>query len=187
MIQSILIGLACFFAFLITHVIVFRLIRLKERFRALFYIFLVFVPVYVFLYSVFSADYLVLAPIGPVVDPKLDLETVYKITRGIYFASGLALYLFLFLGYCQFYFIVDRSISVRVMLEIERSQRKMLTPEEIQKAYTFNEILSRRLGHLVEGKYLINKGGYYQNSGKGRFEARLFNFLKELLNLGKGG
>lgn len=97
------------------------------------------------------------------------------------------LYIFLFLGYCQFYFIVDRSISVRVMIELENSPAKKLSYDEIKKVYNFDEILSRRLQHMLDSKYIVENSGYYINTKKGRFEAEVLKFLKEFLNLGKGG
>lgn len=187
MIKSIILGLICFAAFLALHALVFRILRPKERFSTLLLIFLALIPAYILLYALTPAGYLILAPLGPMGAPVIPLETVYKITRVINFMSGLVLYLFLFLGYCQFYFIIDRSISVRVMIEIQGTSKRMMSFDEIERAYPYKEILSRRLDHMVEGGYIINKDGYYALTGKGRLETRLFQFLKGFLKLGKGG
>jgi hypothetical protein len=40
---------------------------------------------------------------------------------------------------------------------------------------------------MLEGDYLVKKDDFYINADKGRFEAKLFNFLKEFLRLGPGG
>ncbi|MBI5454277.1 MAG: hypothetical protein HY956_06590 [Deltaproteobacteria bacterium] len=188
MIKAPLLGLFCFILFLAVHVIVFRTKELKERFRALVIIFLSVIPVYLIGYWVIPSGYMVLAPLGnSPADQWLSLETVYRLTWLGNFLAGFGLYVFLFLGYCQFYFIVDRSISVRIMMEIEGSAAKKMSFEEIRGAYSFEVIFRRRLGHMVEGGYLKDEGGYYSNTKKGRAEALLFAFLKDFLRLGKGG
>jgi hypothetical protein len=188
MIKATAIGFTCFLIFLVLHVAVFRSIRLRERFRALTVLFYCLIPVYAVLYAALPSPYVVnLVPAGPGA-PFMAVETFYRATLAVNFLGGLALYVFLFLGYCQFYFIVDRSISVRVMIEIENSPGKALSFDEIKRAYSFNGILTRRLEHMVEGRYLMkDPSGMYSNTPKGRAEARLFAFLKDLLMLGPGG
>ncbi|MBI5562813.1 MAG: hypothetical protein HY894_08210 [Deltaproteobacteria bacterium] len=186
MIKAALLGFFCFILFLTLHVVVFRTIELKERFRAMTVIFFSIIPVYVAVYFLVPASYLLVVPMEPL--PQIiSAETVRLLNAALNFLSGLMLYVFLFLGYCQFYFIVDRSISVRVMIEMERAADKRLSFDEIMRVYSFHGILQRRLEHMVEGEYLVQDGEYYVNTAKGRWEARLFRFLKEFLKLGPGG
>lgn len=188
MIKAPLLGLFSFLLFLAVHVAVFRGVELKERFRALVIIFFSILPVYLIGWRLIPSGYMVLAPLGPTpADQWLSIGTVYKLTWWGNFLTGLGLYAFLFLGYCQFYFIVDRSISVRIMIEIEDTASKKMNFEEIRGAYSFEGIFRRRLGHMVEGGYLKDEGGFYSNTKKGRAEALLFRFLKDFLRLGKGG
>lgn len=186
MIKATILGFLCFILFLAVHIIVFRSIDLKERFRALTIIFIAIVPFYVFIYLLIPASYGVVVMTQPVT-PMLSLETINILSGILNFMSGLMFYVFLFLGYCQFYFIVDRSISVRVMIEIEKSKDKKLSFDDIMQVYSFNGILTRRLEHMVEGDYVIKKNDSYINTDKGRYQAKLFNFLKEFLRLGPGG
>lgn len=186
MIKAVLIGFCCFILFLTFHVIVFRTIELKERFRALTIIFFSIIPLYAVAYLLVPADYLVIVPMEPVA-PVFSQRSIHFMHGAINFLSGLMLYVFLFLGYCQFYFIVDRSISVRVMIEMERAADKRLSFDDIMLVYSFHGILARRLEHMVEGEYLVREGDYYLNTPKGRLEARVFRFLKEFLKLGPGG
>lgn len=188
MIKAVFTGLLCFALFLALHIFIFRRFEPKERFRTLAAIFFSIVPLYALLYFLIPTGYMIYAPIGAASSkPIISLEAAYRITAVLNFLSGLFLYIFLFLGYCQFYFIVDRSISVRVMIEIENSIEKRLSFEELKKLYSGDEIFRRRLGHMVEGGYTRDISGYYANTPKGRFEARLFGFIKDLLKLGKGG
>lgn len=186
MLKAILIGFFCFLLFLALHVIIFRAIDLKERFRALSLIFFGIIPVYIILYAAIPQAYFLVMP-TQAVDTVFSPRTVELLSTGLNFMSGLMLYIFLFLGYCQFYFIVDRSISVRVMIEIDKNPDKKLTFDDIMRVYSFNGILSRRLEHMVEGKYLVKDGEYYVNTEKGRLEALCFRFIKEFLQLGPGG
>lgn len=184
MVKGILVGSLCFILFLLLHVCIFHYRQIiKERFRLLKNIFFGLFPVYILLYVLIPTDVYVLIP----ADPLLTSKTVIGLSKVLNFSVGLMFYVFLFLGYCQFYFIVDRSISVRIMIELENSPKKQLTVEEIKKVYDFDRVLSRRLKHMVDGKYIIENSSYYKNTKKGRMEARIFKFLKEYLNLGPGG
>lgn len=187
MIKSIILALLCFLIFLAAHVILFRLLRPEKRFRTLVAIYLALIPAYIAAYLLTPDGFTVVSAPGVPGAPLLPLETVYRLTGVINFASGLVLYTFLFLGYCQFYFIVDRSISVRIMIELLASPRRRLSLDEIEKVYPCREIFRRRLEHMVDGRYLRESGGYYEVTGKGRLEGLLFKFLKELLVLGRGG
>lgn len=186
MIKACVLGFSVFVLFLAVHVIVFRSVSLKERFRAMTWIFYALIPLYALLYLLFPADYALVAASGPEA-MFMGAETAYTVTLAMYFLAGLMLYVFLFLGYCQFYFIVDRSISVRVMMELESSPDGKLGFDEIMKVYSFRGILERRLEHMLDGGYIVFEGGRYRNTVKGRAEARLFAFLKGLLRLGPGG
>ncbi|MDO8125645.1 MAG: hypothetical protein Q6359_00290 [Candidatus Brocadiales bacterium] len=73
------------------------------------------------------------------------------------------------------------------MIELENAPQKKLSYDEIKRAYDFDEILSRRLQHMLDSKYIEKNSGYYMNTKKGRLEAEGLKFLKEFLNLGKGG
>lgn len=186
MVKAYLIGIFCFILFLILHVIIFRKFNLEERFQTLVKIFFSLIPVYILLYILIPYDLVSLVPSEPI-KPHLPLWLIETLSGVFNFLGGLMLYVFLFLGYCQFYFIVDRSISVRVMIELENSPEKKLSCEEIKRVYGFDEILSKRLKHMLDSKYIVENSGYYMNTKKGRFEARVLKFLKEFLNLGKGG
>ncbi len=188
MIKASILGFLCFMLFLCVHAAVFHAFELRERFRAIKIIFFSLIPVYAALYLILPAGYVVVETGGPAAFfSTAPLGTIVAATMAIYFLSGFMLYLFLFLGYCQFYFIVDRSISVRVMIEIENSPERSLSAGEIQRVYPFKGILDRRLEHMVYGNYIRELDGRYLNTRKGRVQARVFGFLKDFLRLGKGG
>jgi len=120
-------------------------------------------------------------------DPRITPGAVIGLSKVFNFFLGLFIYLLLFFGYCQFYFIIDRSISVRIMIELEKSEKKKLDFEEIKKVYNPDYIFLRRLKHMIDSRYITKEGDAYRNTKKGKFVAMLFKFLKEYLNLGEGG
>lgn len=188
MIKPILLGFLSFLVFLSAHAIIFRFAGLNERFRAIKWIFYSIIPFYAALYFAIPSKFIVIDTAGTgILGWSASLGTVIKVNSALYFLSGLMLYVFLFLGYCQFYFIVDRSISVRIMIEIENSRGKRLSEGEIFDVYPFDGILRRRLEHMLYGGYLREESGYYVNTRKGRAQALVFRFLKDFLRLGKGG
>ena len=170
MLKGILVALFCFILFLLIHALIFHNWRIKKHFEAIMIIFYSLIPVYALIYFL---------------TPYFFAHSTPAVIVG--FVNGFIIYLFLFFGYCQFYFIIDRSISVRVMIEMENSPQKKLTAEEIKEVYSLDGLLTRRLGHMVGTNYIVENSGYYTNTRKGRFEARLFKFLKDFLQLGPGG
>ena len=170
MFKGILIALFCFILFLLIHALIFHNLKIKKRFHTIAMTFYSLFPVYALIFF--------LIPVFPTGSVSSTI---------ISFLNGIVIYVFLFFGYCQFYFIIDRSISVRVMIELENSPEKQLTVEQIKEAYSLDYLLLRRLGHMVGTNYITENAGYYKNTRKGRYEARLFKFLKEFLQLGPGG
>lgn len=183
MLKGCVIGFFCFIVFLFLHFIIFHKRKIKFRFLALVRIFFSLLPLYVLLYILIPYEALLIMP----ADPRLAPVVVIGLSKTFNFLLGILIYLLLFFGYCQFYFIIDRSISVRVMIEIEKSRDKRLTPEQIKKLYSPDYIFSRRLKHMVDSKYIIEDSDAYKNLGKGRIVAKTFRFLKGYLNLDVGG
>lgn len=140
-------------------------------------------PLYILLYILIPADALIIMP----VDPEITPGVVIGLSKVFNFLIGILFYLLLFFGYCQFYFIIDRSISVRIMIELEKSKDKKLTLEQIKKVYLPDYIFSIRLKQMIDSKYIIEDSGSYKNLCKGQLLARSFQRLKDYLNLGLGG
>lgn len=183
MLKGVVIGFFCFIVFLLLHFIIFHNRKIKYRFLTLTRIFYALIPLYIFLYIIIPADALVILPADLRVAPGI----VIGLSKIFNFLIGLVIYLFLFFGYCQFYFIVDRSVSVRIMIELEKHPQKKMIKEEIKKVYDLDDFLSRRLKHMLDSKYITQGSGYYTNTAKGRLHAKVFKFLKEYLRLGIGG
>ena len=75
------------------------------------------------------------------------------------FLNGLLINCFLLVGYTIFFFLIERGLSLRVIIEIHRSPQRKLTIPEIMKIYTFEYILEKRLGQMLQMGYAVNEGG----------------------------
>ncbi|SVD39622.1 uncharacterized protein METZ01_LOCUS392476 [marine metagenome] len=164
MIEGILLAFGCYVAFLFAHVGVFHFFRPKRHYRSIQLTFLGFLSTYVIMYILLSSSFEVLG-----------------------FLNGILIFFLLYFGYCQFYFIVDRSISVRINIEIENSPNKKLSLEQLKEIYSWDYIFLRRLGHMLDSGYLAKESDGFFNTFKGRTQAQAFKYLKGFLNIGPGG
>jgi hypothetical protein len=134
------------------------------------------------LYILIPSELITILPADSKVSPVLiGLSKIFN------FFLGLFTYLLLFFGYCQFYFIVDRSISVRIMIELENSKNKKLTLDQIKQVYSPDHVFLRRLKEMIDSRFIVEDAGSYKNTRKGKIIANFFQFLKGYLQLGEGG
>lgn len=108
-------------------------------------------------------------------------------SRGELFLVGIAMLLGLFFIYTAVYFLVDRSISSRMMIEIEKSPKKGLTFEELKDVYGIDAKYRDEIEGMVRAGFLIKKDGRYTCSPKARVISAIGAMLKKLLKLGPGG
>lgn len=183
MIKGFVIGVICFIIFLIAHVVIFHTRRIKYRFLSIIKTFLSIIPLYIVLYILIPTRILTIMPH----DERLLAGWAIATGKVFNFSLGLLIYLLLFFGYCQFYFIIDRSISIKIMIELEKRKDKKLTFDEIKKLYDLDYIFSRRLKHMIDGRYINKEGGTFKNTPLGAALARISRLLKVYLRLGEGG
>jgi len=125
----------------------------------------------------------------------LKLDSVFKYSFGeiipegniFYLSYGILFFLMAFFIYLTFYYVVDRSVSTRLMIEIDNSQEKKLGFEEIMKVYNLDTKYINELQGMIDGGFVEKKGQYYSNTLKGTLVAKCTAFYKHLFRLGKGG
>src|SRR5579859_3482813 len=83
-------------------------------------------------------------------------------------ALSFSTYAFLFLGYLEFYFTVDRSITTRMLMFIESAGPNGLTYDEMAKLYPPDFLLKRRFTDLEYGNYIVRRDGSFINTKKGK-------------------
>lgn len=176
MIEAMVLSGLFFFIALAIHALWFHWRPPQNRWRAFTRLCLVFFGVYTITFS--------LAPF-PNWFNILNLESWWA--RFFSWTNGALIYAFLYFSYAQFYFLIDRSVSARIMIEIEQSTEKCLRIEEIHQRYDPKGMQIRRLNDMLYGGYVIKEGDYYKNTKKGELHARIFRFCKKYLHLYPGG
>lgn len=102
--------------------------------------------------------------------------------------DGLVIYVFLFFGYCLFYFLGDRGFSNRILIEINNASRaRGLRQQDIAERYSMEMVLQRRLDEIQEIGRIVERDGRFINTAKGRTAARVFACMRWVWQLGEGG
>jgi len=107
-------------------------------------------------------------------------------TRWVYPALGAIFYGFLLLGYLEFYFTADRSITFRMLMIADKQPNHQVTQEQMSSLYDVPGILSRRFDDLTYGGYFELQGNYYGITKKGKFILNIYKIAIEGLHLGTG-
>ena len=166
MLEKIVLSIIAFVLFLVVHWVVFHFWRITNRFRVVNRIFLVFL----FGYTVAA----VLIPDGSFYGGVVTESTIGGLLT---YVNGLAIYVFLFFSYAQFYFLIDRSISARILTEIEETPAKELSFTELTSRYNPEKLLVRRLEDMRYGGDLIEANGRWRGKPKGRVNWGGFRFF----------
>ena len=176
MLETILLSGAAFILFFITQALWLHWRKPGNRWRAVTRFFWFFLGVYTLVFWMLPF---------PNWFHLLNPASIFA--KWFVWANGAALYILVFLGYAQFYFLIDRSVSARIMVEIEQSPHKRLRIEEIHEYYDPKGMQTRRLRDMLYGGYVVKEGDYYKNTKKGELHARIFCFGKKYLHLYPGG
>lgn len=134
--------------YVLTHWGICRYLRWRPLSPVLNLTWLCFVPVYVLIFFSLSHKVSIMA---------VDIKTLDGIAI---FFNGLLLNVFFLVGYTVFFFLIERGLSLRVMIEIYRSPMGKMTIDEIRRVYTYDYILEKRLGQMLKMGYAVRKNGY---------------------------
>jgi len=148
--------------------------KLKRHAQLLMVIWLLCLPAFIYLFGLLRDTDIINKAAG---DHDLILNYLY----------GIIIFACLFFVYLTFYYVVDRSVSSRLMIEIDRSRDKRMSFEDIKKVYDLETKYDNELNGMVEGGFMRKDGDYYYNTVKGRFVARCTDLYKRAFRLGKGG
>jgi hypothetical protein len=143
-----------FSLFVLTHWAICRYLRWRPLSQVLNTTWLCFLPIYALIFFLLSQKVPALA---------IDLKTV---DGGAVFLNGLILNVFFLVGYTVFFFLIERGLSLRVLIEIHRSPQGRMAIEEIKQVYTYDYILQKRLGQMLKMGYAVRKGDYICSTEK---------------------
>lgn len=105
-------------------------------------------------------------------------------SRWIYPAFGVLFYGFLLLGYLEFYFTADRSITFRMLMIADKQPGHSITKEKMADLYDIPGILDKRFEDLTYGGYFKLEGNVYQTTEKGKIILKIYRIAIEGLHLG---
>ncbi|MCF7966203.1 MAG: hypothetical protein K9L79_11780 [Methylobacter tundripaludum] len=107
-------------------------------------------------------------------------------SRWVYPAFGVLFYGFLLLGYLEFYFTADRSITFRMLMITDKQINHSVTKEQMVALYDVPGILDKRFEDLTYGGYFELNGDVYRLTDKGKIILRIYKVAIEELHLGTG-
>jgi hypothetical protein len=140
---------------LIVQAVVFHLVAPRKAFASMLASFAPTLPLYLLLYVMSPADlgFLPSAFIGA--DWRLGL------------VNGLVLQVLLFLTAGLFYSHADRSITVRLLIELARAPQQRLTLAEMQAVCGVEVLMADRLEIMLANRFLIAQGDRFVLTPKG--------------------
>jgi hypothetical protein len=163
--------LISFTLYVLTHWAICRWGNWRPHSRAVNVLWLLFLPVYGLIFywlatrcPGLSAD--VTTPLGLV-----DL------------LNGLVLDVLLLLGYTYFFFLIERGLSLRVMIEIGRSPNGKMTIPDIQRVYPYDYIIDKRVGQMAKMGYAKIEGDVICGTPKSAKLAAANKLVRKILRV----
>jgi hypothetical protein len=134
---------------------VFHLVAPRKAFASMLAAFAPTVPLYLVLYVMTPADLGFLPPAFVGADWRLGL------------VNGLALQVLLFLTAGLFYSHADRSITVRLLIELARAPHQRLTLAQMQAVCGVEVLMADRLEIMLANRFLRVQGDRFVLTPKG--------------------
>ncbi|MDD5069504.1 MAG: hypothetical protein PHV17_02150 [Candidatus Omnitrophica bacterium] len=106
---------------------------------------------------------------------------------GFYAGYSLVLFYGCFFIYLSIYYMIDRSVSSKMMIEIDKSANKKMTYNDLIAVYDVEKKYQEALDDLVYGGLIKKTDDKYYCTYKGAIIARLASLFKKGLKLGRGG
>ena len=140
---------------LIAQGVVFRVTAPQKAFNSMMTWFAPTVPLYLIVYGATPAD-LGILPAGFVgIDGRLGL------------VNGLVVHVLLFLTAGLFYSHADRSITVRLLIELARAPQQRLTLAQMQAMCGVEVLMQDRLDIMVRNGFIAPRGERFVLTAKG--------------------
>ena len=178
MIRTLCSAVSAFLIFLIFHFSYFHFFTPYEKTSSILYTAL--------LGLLCMGCFLYILPTESWFQQKLALNDA-RMRRWIYPAIGVLFYGFLFLGYLEFYFTADRSITFRMLMIIDKQSDHAIQQEKMFQLYDVPNILNKRFDDLRYGGYLtLRKNNTYQLTTKGHIVLDIYRFAIHFLRLDSG-
>jgi hypothetical protein len=156
--------LLSFTLYVLTHCAVCRWGNWRPHSRAINVLWFCFLPIYGLLFFALGGE----------------IKTALGVVDML---NGLLLNVLLWLGYTYFFFLIERGLSLRVMIEIGRSPQGKMTIADIQRVYPYDYIIDKRLGQMVKMGYAKIEGDVIRGTPKSAKLAAANKLVRKLLRL----
>ena len=163
--------LSSFTVYVLTHWAICRWGNWRPYSRSINILWLCFLPVYGLAFYLLSTRCPTL---------RTDITTPLGIVD---FINGLFLNVLLLFGYTYFFFLLERGLSLRIMIEIGRSPQGRMTIPDIQRVYPYDYIVDKRLGQMVKMGYATIEGDVISGTEKGTKLAAANKLVRKILRV----
>lgn len=100
--------------------------------------------------------------------------------------NGILLHLLLFCTFMEFYYCIDRPVTLRILAEAKKSADHILRLDKLYRSYDLEYMIGRRLEALMSSGYLFKKEDRYYLTSKGKFFAGIFEKGSALFGVNRG-
>ena len=176
MVRMTLAAVIAFACFVVVHFLHFHFLPPQEKTKAVLWVALVGLGLFAVLMAILPSEESLRVNLrlsGTIADRVLPVIV------------GALVYGLLFLGYLEFYFTADRSITFRMLIITSEQPDKSITTDEMLAHYDTPQIIRRRMNDLAYGGYYEVSGDRYRLTTKGQFAAGVYRFTIKFLKLGK--
>jgi len=151
--------------------VVFHVAAPRKAFSSMVASFAPTVPIYLLLYAVAPADLGLLPPGFVGADWRLGL------------GNGLLVHVLLFLTAGLFYSHADRSITIRLLIELARAPQQRLTLAEMQSRCGVEVLMQDRLDIMLQNGFLTESGDRFVLTRKGWVGGSVGRVARRLLRI----
>jgi hypothetical protein len=151
--------------------VVFHVAAPRKVFSSMVASFAPTVPIYLFLYYITPADLGFLPPDFVGLDWRLGL------------GNGLVVHVLLFLTAGLFYSHADRSITIRLLIELARAPEQRLTLADLQTMCGVEVLMQDRLDIMVQNGFLTASADRFVLTRKGRVGGGVGRVARAILRI----
>ena len=159
MIEGIFLSLYLILGWCVAQIFVFNFFKIKNKFPVLSILYLPTLFLYIF-FSMGNVSYSTF-PVG--------------------FINGLCLHLIFYATYLACFYYVDRPVTFRILIEFLRHKEESLRVEDIEKHYSLEFMVERRLKLLLKDGLICEKNGRFFIDKKGEKMGKMIAFGRRVI------
>ena len=171
MLKGYILAIALTLIWIVLQIIVFHAFKPQKRFAVMTLLFIVTIPFY-FIFDMATPENLYFLPASLSATPDF-----------LGLANGFILYVLLYGTYVECFYYIDRPLTLRMLIEFLDAPGGTLTLAELQKRYSFREMIQTRLESMVANGYLVHGTRTFQLTSKGKAFATGFSAIRGILGV----